>query len=68
MILRKVNALFLDEPTRNFSSLSCLAVRVALNRFGGAVISVYHDRKFLKEVCDKVYVLDDKGLSIIEMD
>ena len=68
MILRKANVLLLDEPTRNFSPLSCPVVRAALNRFGGAIISVSHDRKFLKEVCDKVYVLDDKGLSVIDMD
>ncbi len=64
MILHGSNVLLLDEPTRNFSPLSCPVVRAALNRFGGAIISVSHDRKFLKEVCDKVYVLDDKGLSL----
>jgi ATPase subunit of ABC transporter with duplicated ATPase domains len=30
--------------------------------FKGSIISVSHDRKFLKEVCDKVYRLSSIGL------
>ena len=46
------NVLILDEPTRNFSPLSG----------PGAIISVSHDRKYLSEVCDKVYRLTKEGL------
>ena len=56
------NVLLLDEPTRNFSPLSCPAVREALRAFGGTIIGVSHDRKYLAEVCDTVYVLDEAGL------
>ena len=62
MVLRKANVLLLDEPTRNFSPLSAPAVRNALSSFGGAIISISHDRKYLDEVCDKIYTLDENGL------
>lgn len=54
--------LILDEPTRNLSPLSCPVVRSVLRDFGGAIIAVSHDRKFIKEVCDKEYVLTSQGL------
>lgn len=62
MVLHRANVLLLDEPTRNFSPLSSPVVRTALKGFGGAIISVSHDRKYLEEVCDKVYELREDGL------
>ncbi len=56
------NVLILDEPTRNFSPLSGPVIRRMLKEFPGAVISVSHDRKYLSEVCDKVYRLSSEGL------
>lgn len=64
MVLRNANVLLLDEPTRNFSPLSSPVVRQALKGFGGAIISISHDRKYLKEVCDKVYKLSEGGLEL----
>lgn len=62
MVLHRANVLLLDEPTRNFSPLSSPVVRTALKGFGGAIISVSHDRKYLGEACDKVYELREDGL------
>ena len=62
MALRRADVLVLDEPTRNFSPLSAPVVRSALRDFGGAVISVSHDRKYLSEVCGTVYELTPGGL------
>ena len=56
------NVLILDEPTRNFSPLSGPQVRRVLSGFPGVIISVSHDRKFLSDVCDKLYSLTDVGL------
>lgn len=56
------NVLILDEPTRNFSPLSGPVIRRMLRDFPGAIISVSHDRKYLSEVCDKVYRLTKEGL------
>lgn len=66
MMLDGVNVLVLDEPTRNFSPLSGPRVRAVFRDFGGSVISVSHDRKFLTEVCDKVYRLTESGLIPVE--
>lgn len=62
MVLRGADVLVLDEPTRNFSPLSSPVVRAALYNFGGAIISVSHDRKYLNKVCDKIYELRENGL------
>ncbi|MCL2168388.1 MAG: ATP-binding cassette domain-containing protein [Defluviitaleaceae bacterium] len=62
MVLKKANVLVLDEPTRNFSPLSAPRIRHALSNFGGAIISISHDRKYLEEVCEKVYTLTPSGL------
>lgn len=62
MALRRADVLLLDEPTRNFSPLSAPVVRAALADFGGAIVSVSHDRKYLAEVCDTVYELTAAGL------
>ena len=60
------NVLILDEPTRNFSSLSNPVIRRMLQQFQGAVISISHDRKYIGEVCDLVYELDENGLHPVE--
>ncbi len=63
MVLKNANVLILDEPTRNFSPLSGPVVRTALSDFGGTVISVSHDRKYLHAVCDRALTLDESGLT-----
>ena len=62
MSLSNANVLILDEPTRNFSPLSAPVIRQMLKEFPGAVISISHDRKYIGEVCDKVYRLTPDGL------
>lgn len=62
MMLDDANVLVLDEPTRNFSPLSGPRVRQVLAGYGGSIISVSHDRRFLMEVCDKLYRFTENGL------
>ena len=62
MSLSDANVLILDEPTRNFSPLSGPVIRKMIASFPGAVISISHDRKYIDEVCTKIYTLDEKGL------
>lgn len=66
MSMEHRNVLILDEPTRNFSPLSGPVIRELLTSFQGAIISISHDRKYIEEVCDKVYELDKKGLHRME--
>lgn len=63
MILDRSDVLILDEPTRNFSPLSNPVIRGILRDFRGTIISASHDRKYIAEVCDKVYELTEEGLN-----
>ena len=62
LILDKCNVLILDEPTRNVSPLSNPVIRKTLANFKGTIISVSHDRKYIEEVIDNLYVLTTDGL------
>lgn len=62
MILDGNNVLILDEPTRNFSPLSNPVIREILKNFHGAIISVSHDRKYIREVSSRVLTLSPGGL------
>lgn len=62
MSMQKCNVLILDEPTRNFSPLSNPIIRQLLIDFEGTIISVSHDRKYIREVCTDVYELSREGL------
>lgn len=66
MILNKNNVLILDEPTRNLSPLSNPVIRKMLQEYSGAIISVSHDRKYIDEVSDKVYIMKEDGLRLKE--
>ena len=60
------NVLILDEPTRNFSPLSGPVIRDMLKGFGGTILTISHDRKYIKEVADVVYELTENGLVQVE--
>lgn len=68
MMLESSNVLILDEPTRNFSPLSQPRIRAVLRSYAGSIISVSHDRRYLCEVCDKVYCLSGVGLTLVDKD
>jgi ATPase subunit of ABC transporter with duplicated ATPase domains len=65
LILNKYDVLLLDEPTRNVSPLSNPVIRKSLQTYGGTIISISHDRKYINEVCDKVYELTYNGIKEI---
>lgn len=60
--MSEANVLILDEPTRNFSPLSNPVIREVLSDYGGVILSVSHDRKYIYEVCDRVLELTPDGL------
>ena len=62
LVLDKCDVLILDEPTRNVSPLSNPVIREVLKDFGGCIISVSHDRKYLGEVINDLYVLTEDGI------
>lgn len=66
LVLDKCNVLILDEPTRNVSPLSNPVIRKVLKEFNGTIISISHDRKYIEEVPNKLYLLTNNGLNLIE--
>ncbi len=64
-VLEQCDVLVLDEPTRNVSPLSNPMIRTVLKNFKGTIISVSHDRKYIEEVADVIYLLDASGLTKI---
>ena len=67
LVLRKPNFLLLDEPTRNFSPTSQPEIRKLFANYPGGLVTVSHDRHFLKEVCRSIYRLTKNGLEIVDL-
>ena len=67
LVLRKPNFLILDEPTRNFSPTSQPEIRKLFATYPGGLITVSHDRRFLKEVCRSIYRLTEHGLEVVDL-
>lgn len=61
-IKQSVQVLLLDEPTRNLSPLSSAVIRSLLASYDGCLIAVSHDRMFLHESVDEVWLLQDQML------
>ena len=67
LVLRKANFLLLDEPTRNFSPTSQPEIRKLFANYSGGLVTVSHDRRFLKEVCTSIYSLTEHGLKVVDL-
>ena len=68
LVLRKPNFLLLDEPTRNFSPTSQPEIRKLFTTYPGGLVTVSHDRRFLKEVCSTIYRLTEHGLELVNLE
>lgn len=66
MVLDEDEVLILDEPTRNISPFSLDSFIEALNDYKGPIIAISHDRKFIKSLFEKVYLLNKYGLKEID--
>lgn len=60
------HVLLLDEPTRNFSASSQKEIQAVFDHYPGAIITVSHDRQFLKAVCNRVVALTPEGFNEID--
>jgi ATPase subunit of ABC transporter with duplicated ATPase domains len=54
LVQQGCDVLVLDEPTRNLSPLSNPQIRRMLNDYGGCIIAVSHDRRFIAEVANRI--------------
>ena len=62
LTLNDYEVLILDELTRNLSPLSITVINNLFKSYTGNIIAVTHDRKFIEDVIDDVYVFTPKGL------
>ena len=69
LILKKINVMLLDEPTRNISPLSNKSFISSIKEYKGVIIAVSHDRNFIYQVFDEIYELSSEtGLQQIQRD
>ena len=64
LIMKPYNFLILDEPTNHMDMQSKKAIEGALNSFNGTVIVVSHDRNFLDNVTDTIFLMADNTIKM----
>lgn len=65
LILKKVNIMLLDEPTRNISPLSNKSFINSIKDYKGVIVAVSHDRNFIYQVFDEIYELNKEDELIL---
>lgn len=61
VLMRSPNFLILDEPTNDLDILTLNVLESYLERFGGCLIVVSHDRYFMDKVVDHLLVFEGEG-------
>ena len=59
VISSKSNFLMLDEPTNHLDMHSVDLLASALNKYGGSLIFVSHDRYFISKTANKIWEIED---------
>lgn len=59
ILLEHGNFLILDEPTNHLDIISKEALEEALNGYLGTILFVSHDRYFIKQIANKILVIED---------
>ncbi len=68
LLLQPVNLLILDEPTNHLDLQAKEILLHALREFTGTLIFVSHDLYFIKELANRVVVMDEKPPKIYQGD
>ncbi|GGM12745.1 ABC-F family ATP-binding cassette domain-containing protein [Deinococcus aerophilus] len=58
----RADLLLLDEPTNHLDVDALDALEAAVQAYGGAVVIVTHDRRFAREVANRLWVIEDAQL------
>lgn len=64
LMLQEANFLILDEPTNHLDLVSKEVLENALEHFSGTVLFVSHDRYFINKITDRVFELENDGLTV----
>ena len=62
VLMRKPNFLILDEPTNDLDIMTLAVLEEYLSTFDGCVIVVSHDRFFMDQVVDHLFVFRGNGI------
>lgn len=62
LMLSRSNLLLLDEPTNHLDVFSRQALEDALNDYGGTLLIVSHDRRFIDRLATKIWHMQDGGV------
>ena len=64
LIAKQPNFLVLDEPTNHLDIASREVLEQALNSYAGTLLAVSHDRYFLDNVVDRIFILRDGTVKV----
>jgi len=62
LILKPYNFLILDEPTNHMDVASKMAIEGAINSYNGTVLVVSHDRKFLDNIINVTFLMNNASI------
>ncbi len=64
LLLEEPNLLILDEPTNHLDFQTLMWLEDYLKSYKGAVLVVSHDRYFLDKLCNKIWQIQNKKLTV----
>lgn len=65
VLIMEPKIMLLDEPTNDLDNKVLQKLKSILKKTDKSAIIVSHDENFVKDVADKIYRLDSKGLTIV---
>ena len=64
-LLRRAEFLFLDEPTSHLDIESIEVLEQMLGKFDGGILVISHDRAFVENVAERLFMLEDGRLRLV---
>ena len=64
LLLQEPDVLLLDEPTNHLDINKMIWLEKTLKNYKGTIILVSHDRYFMDNVINKVYLLTKRGIEV----
>ncbi len=59
----KPHIVILDEPTNHLDMGAIEALSCALKNFSGGVVVISHDQHFITNVCNEIWVIQDRKVT-----